>query len=207
MRLLLALLCSATSLLAATPKVDQEVRWRSAVVSPKNRIALDVVIASYKRNEWRYQSAANARPGTIPPQIICALHWRESDADWKTNLGQGDSLQRRTVHVPKGRIPDKEPPYTWEVAAEDALFVTDHMDKADWKTIQGALDKAESYNGFGYRRYGIPSPYLFSGTSVYKRGKFSGDGHFDSHAIDRQMGCVAIWKWMQQRGIVIPFAP
>lgn len=199
------LILLASSALAAEP--DQAARWREATVNPKNRIALDVVIASYQRNEWRYQQTANARPGTIQPIVICAFHWREADANWKTNLGQGDSLQRRTVHVPKGRIPDKSPPYTWEVAAEDALFVTDHMDKKDWTNLQSALTAAEGYNGFGYRRYGIPSPYLFAGTSIYTRGKFSSDGHFDPRAIDQQLGCVAIWKWAKMKGIKIPFAP
>jgi lysozyme family protein len=194
---------------AATPHVDQVARWNAATVNPKSRIALDVAVALYQRNEWRYQNLANTRPGTIPPMVIFALHLREADCDFKTNLGQGDSLQRRTVHVPKGRIPDKTPPYTWEEAAEDALFVTDHMDKKDWKTTQGALDAAESYNGLSYRYHGIPSPYLWSGTSLYGPpwGKFVSDGHYSSTARDGQLGVCAIWKWMQARGIVISFAP
>jgi lysozyme family protein len=207
MKALLASFLCAASAIAATPKVDQTARWNTAVASPKARIALDVATALYVRNEWRYQNLANTRPGTIPPMVIFALHMREADCNFKTNLGQGDSLQRRTIHIPRGRIPDKAPPYTWEQAAEDALFVTDHMDKHDWAHVQGALDATESYNGMGYRRYGIPSPYLFAGTSVYKRGKFSEDGHFSATMVDQQLGTVAIWKAMQAHGIALPFAP
>lgn len=201
----LLLLLLATTALAATP--DQVARWNAAKLNPKDSIRLDKAVFLYQRTENRYQSAANMRPGTIPPVVIFCLHMREADNNFRTNLGQGDSLLHRTVHVPRGRIPNVEPPYTWEQAAQDALFVTDHMDKHDWTHIQSALDTAESYNGFGYRRYGIPSPYLFSGTSVYKRGKFSGDGHFSPTMVDQQLGCVAVWKKMQQHGIVIPFAP
>lgn len=203
MRIIIFLLCAATAV-AQVPHVDQAARWRAAVISPKSRIALDVVVAQYKRNEYRYQATANARPGTIPPQVICAIHWREADANWKTNLGQGDSLQRRTVHVPAGRIPNVPPPYTWEQAAEDALFTVDKMDRKDWTTVQGALTAIELYNGPGYMHAGKPpSPYLWAGTSLYGPpwGKFSSDGHYNPNAHDAQLGVCAILRAMQAHGI------
>lgn len=204
-------LCSAVSITnGATPRVDQSARWKAAVVNPKSRIALDVAVALFKRNEWRYQQIANIRPNTIPPVVIFALHLRESDNDFKTNLGQGDSLRHRTIHVPKGRIPDKEPPYSFEEAAADALFSVDKMDKKDWRTLQGTLDACTGYNGWGPELHGVPSGYVWAGTSIYgsgsARGKYVADGKWSPTAVDTQLGCAAIFLRMQARGISIPFA-
>jgi len=33
-----------------------------------------------------------------------------------------------------------------------------------------------------------PSPYVWSGTDQYNRGKYIADGHYDPHAIDKQLG-------------------
>lgn len=206
MKTLLVLLLCAVSAIAAPTHIDQAARWKAATINPKSRMALDVAIALYERNEWRYQNLANSRPGTIPPAVIFCLHMRESDNNFKTNLGQGDSLQHRTIHVPRGRIPDKEPPYTWEQAAQDALFVTDHMDKHDWNHLQGALDAIESYNGFGPERHGVPSGYLWSGTSLYgpPNGKFVSDNRWSSTARDGQLGCAAVLKRMRELGKPLP---
>ncbi len=207
MKPLLAILLLTATSFAATPHVDQAARWKAATVNPKSRIALDVATALYQRNEWRYQAIANTRPGTIPPMVIFCLHMREADNSFKTNLGQGDSLQRRTIHVPRGRIPDKEPPYTWEVAAEDALFVTDHMDKHDWHTAQGVLDAITGYNGWGPERHGVPSGYVWAGTSVYRGGKYVADGLWSKTTFDQQLGCAAVLLRMRDRGIALPFGP
>jgi lysozyme family protein len=59
----------------------------------------------------------------------------------------------------------------------------------------------ESFNGFGYRRHGLASPYLWSGTSLYLRGKYVSDGRFDPLALDGQLGCCAILKRMLSRGL------
>lgn len=182
---------------------DQAARWKAATVNPKSRIALDVAVALYQRNQYRYEQIANIKPNTIPPVVIFAIHLRESDNNFKTNLGQGDSLQHRTIHVPKGRIPDKEPPYTFEEAAADALFVTDHMDKQDWHSTQGTLQATEAYNGIGVQKYhpGYVSGYLWAATSLYKGGKYSSDGKWNPMAHDAQLGACALWKAMQAHGI------
>lgn len=206
-RLLLALLCSVTSLLAATPKVDQEARWRAAVVSPKNRIALDVAVAMYLRNQYRYEAIANMKPGTVPPVVLFCLHMRESDCNFKCSPAQGDSLMHRSVHVPRGRIPNAEPPYTFEQSAYDSYFNVDRLDLRNWKTVQGTMDAVTAFNGWGPEYRGLPSGYTWAATSVYRGGKFVADGHWSAKAWDTQLGCAAVLLRMRQRGIVIPFAP
>ena len=51
------------------------------------------------------------------------------------------------------------------------------------------------------RQYGVPSPYLWSGTNVYTRGKFVRDGVYDPNAVSAQIGAVALLKRMAALGI------
>jgi lysozyme family protein len=117
----------------------------------------------------RYQSLST-KVG-IPAVFIAAIHERESSANFNTNLGQGDSLARPSVHVPKGRPPLGAPPndhfpVSWEYAAEDALRL-DHIDdnSAPW-SMAYACWKGEIYNGFGARNHGRYTGYLWAGTNV-----------------------------------------
>ena len=40
----------------------------------------------------------------------------------------------------------------------------------------------------GYANKGIPSPYVWAGTSNYSSGKYIADGVFDSSYVDQQLG-------------------
>ena len=81
----------------------------------------------------------------------------------------------------------------------------DRLDRCEWHQLAPALDKIESFNGFGYRNHGIAAPYLWSGTTLYARGKYVSDGRFDPLAVDKQMGVAAILKRFEERGISLPF--
>lgn len=205
--ILAAILCAAMPLLAATPPVDEEARWKEATVNPKNRIALDVAVALYRRHQPRYETIQHMRPNGVPAPILFCLHYRESDNNFKCHAHEGSSLQHRTRDEPKGRPLHPEPPYTFEQSAEDAYYICEHppLDKIDWRNLQASLDKMESFNGFGYRRRGIAAPYLWSGTSIYHGGKYVADGVFSRTAWDQQLGCAALLKAMQARGIALSF--
>ncbi len=203
----LLLLLLATSAFAAVPHIDQEQRWASATVNPKSRIACDVAVAMYRRNQYRYEAIANMKPGTVPPQVLFCLHLRESDCNFKCSPAQGDSLQHRSIHVPRGRIPDKEPPYTFEQSAFDSYFNVDRLDLKNWKTVQGTMDAITGFNGWGPEYKGVPSSYTWGATSVQRPGKYIRDGVWSSTAVDGQLGAAAVLKWMQARGIELPFAP
>lgn len=206
MKTLLVFLLGAATALGGPPHVDQATRWRTATVNPKNRIALDVAVALYQRNAWRYEQIANMKPGTVSPQILFCLHLRESDCNFKCSPAQGDSLMRRSIHVPRGRLPDKEPPYTFEEVAYDSYFNVDRLDLRNWKTPQGALDAITAFNGWGPEYRGYASGYTWAGTSIYRGGKFVSDGHWSSTTWDQQLGCAAILKRMEERGIRIQFS-
>ena len=67
----------------------------------------------------RYQDIGG--PLGIPWFFIAAAHMRESSYRTDRHLHNGDPLTARTVHVPAGRPPKGEPPFTFEQSATDAL--------------------------------------------------------------------------------------
>lgn len=84
------------------------------------------------------------------------------------------------------------------------------------RAVRGALarlvDRRHPYHPreVQRRRYaakGLPSPYLWSATDQYIKGKYVRDGVFDAEAVDRQIGCAALLLAMQKRDPSIVFAP
>jgi lysozyme family protein len=182
-------------------------RWYAAKIKPVWRDSINKAVMLYERTQERYKTVERKRSDGVPAPIIFCLHMRESDNSFRAHLHEGSSLQHRTRYVPKGRLPaPKEPPYQWEVSAEDAVYVADKL-QGQWKDLKWSIDRIESYNGLGYRKLGVPSPYLWSGTDIYKSGKYVSDGRFNRDAVDQQLGIVAVLKRMKERGIEIAFAP
>lgn len=125
----------------------------------------------------------------VPWWFIAVTHEREASQNWNTQLGQGDPLNRVSTHVPKGRGPFN----TWEEGAVDALTKTAPFSarNKDW-SAGAALTELEKYNGLGYSKRGIPSPYIWAGTNQYTKGKYVADGVFDPEAVDKQLGCAGL---------------
>lgn len=124
-------------------------------------------------------------------QAVACMHYRESSLNFNTQLGQGDPLNRVSVHVPKGRGPFK----SFEDGAYDALVnCAPYAARIhDW-SIPFALTTLEMYNGLGYARHGVPSPYVWSGMSPYHSGKYVADGVYDPNTVDKQLGVAGIIK-------------
>lgn len=142
-------------------------------------------------NKARYQ-AVEAKTG-VPWYWIGPTHSRESDLDWHASLAQGDPWNRVSTHVPAGRGPFA----SWEAAAMDALHL-DGLDKVqDWR-LEKLIYYWEVFNGWGYYAHGVPSPYVWSGTSIQHPGKYVSDGVWSSTAIDSQLGTVAILKCLME---------
>jgi hypothetical protein len=68
------------------------------------------------------------------------------------------------------------------------------------------LTLLETYNGVGYAYKGLPSPYLWSGTDQYVRGKFVEDGAFSATTVDKQLGCACLIMAMQKLDPSIQFS-
>jgi lysozyme family protein len=125
----------------------------------------------------------------VPWFFIAVVHQRESSQNFARSLAQGDPWDEVSVHVPVGRGPF----HSWEEAAVDALVNCPPFAAAnvDWST-GGFLTMLEKYNGLGYASRGLPSPYVWSGTDQYIKGKFVRDGVFDPNVVDQQPGCAAL---------------
>jgi lysozyme family protein len=122
------------------------------------------------------------------PIIVCAaIHYRESNADFGTYLGNGDPLDRPTKHVPRGRGGFK----TWYMGAIDALTLDRLNQVNDW-TWERAIYEWTLYNGFGPLDRGKQSGYPWGGTNIYTGGKYVRDGVWDPDWNDTQLGCYPI---------------
>src|SRR5262249_31181321 len=110
-------------------------------------------------------------------------------------LNKGDPPGARPVRVPGGRPPFGIPPFEWEDSAIDALTLKDLDDVRLW-SVERIAFQLEAYNGWGYRtrKTGINSPYLWSFTNNYKKGKFVRDRVFDPDSVSRQIGAMALLR-------------
>lgn len=149
--------------------------------------------ANYEKNKARYQAVANR--ANVPPALVAAIHWRESTGDFGTYLHQGDPLGKKAVNEPND-IPVMD---NWEDAAVHALSMKDKAATGsafglDATTTDAATlaAYAEMYNGTGYHDRGIASPYVYSGTDEYQKGKYVSDGKFSKNAKDQQLGVMVM---------------
>lgn len=164
--------------------------FKAMVVSPPVEKRAATISGKISANSVRYKQVVEN--WKMPWWIVGIIHSMESSLDFTKHLHNGDPLTARTTHAPAGR-PLGTPPFTWEESAEDALKLRGLDNVYDW-SIPHTLLELEGYNGFGYARRGIQSPYLWAGSSIYKKGKYVADGHFDPEAVSSQIGAALLLK-------------
>ena len=165
--------------------------WRRMQVRPEREAEVDRLARTLLGLKPRYDEVAHTTG--VPWFVIAVLHRRESDGDFRTYLGNGEPLNRRTRIEPIGRGPFP----TWEAGAIDALQF-DGLDKVREWTPERACYEIEKFNGFGYRNKNVKSPYLWSFSNIYDRGKFVADHQFSFSAVDQQCGAMPILKRMME---------
>jgi lysozyme family protein/cell wall-associated NlpC family hydrolase len=173
----------------------------------KNQSRLDEVARIYRRiaraeNLNRYKQVEQMLG--VPWFVIAIIHNLESEGRFDTHLHNGDPLTGRTIREPKGH-PALDPAagaggcYTWPESAVDALRYdkVDCWNKDDW-TVPGIAFVLERYNGFGYRRRFpfVKSPYLWSFSNIYTKGKFRFDGEFSTDEVSQQCGGMVLLGYM-----------
>jgi lysozyme family protein len=131
--------------------------------------------------------------GDIPWAFIGVIHGMECGFNFSGHLHNGDPLTARTVRVPAGRPVTGSPPFTWAQSARDALVYKGFHEVTDW-SVPRMLYLLEKYNGFGYRMRNLPTPYLWSFSNLYSKGKFVRDGEYDPNAISKQCGAALMLK-------------
>lgn len=178
-------------------------QWDTMVIKPNRVHEFEATADKLIRNKPRYLEVAHAleldaKAGNMYWWHIALLHKRESNADFSTYLGNGQSLARRTTIVPKGRGPFTGPD-AFKKGCLDALAI-DGLDAVlDWR-LEKILYYCELFNGAGYDMHGLPSPYIFGGTNIQKAGKYVADGPkgWSAGTWDVQPGCAPI-LWMMAK--------
>ena len=187
-----------------TPELRREYRrlFRTAKVRPERTALVQQIAGSLAAHKSRYERAGG--PIGVPWWFVAIIHSLEASQNFHTHLHNGDPLTARTVHVPAGRPPG-EPPFTWVESARDALTFDGLADVGGW-SISRALFRFEGFNGFGYRKstIAIPSPYLWSFSQHYTRGKFASDGVYDPDLVSQQCGAGVLLRTMVDAGVVAP---
>jgi lysozyme family protein len=136
----------------------------------------------------------------VPWYFIAVTHALESSCNFRAHLHNGDfPLSARTRQVPSNRPTIWLPPSDWESSARDALRLLGFTGQKDW-SLERTLYRLEAYNGLGYRSYGIASPYLWSFSNHYDRGKFVSDGKWSSTARSQQCGAAVMLKLLHDAG-------
>jgi len=170
--------------------------WTVSKIRPERLGAVNQHVNTIMNNKARYK-AAEALCG-VPWFVIGILHGLEADYNFHTILANGDPLGTPTHHEPRGLIA-----HTWEEGVVISFTHEKYMHLTGWNLLSLILDRIEAYNGMGYRNiYHVPSPYLYSFTNVYTRGKYDTDEHFNPWSVSQQCGAVAILLRMVQLNIL-----
>lgn len=141
-----------------------------------------------------------ARRTGVPWHFIAAVHGLEASFNFRAHFHNGDfPLTSRTRQVPAGRPSVWLPPSDWESSTADAMRLLGFAGASDW-SLPRTLYRLEAFNGFGYRRLGRASPYLWSFSSLYERGKFVADGRFEAGARSQQCGTAVMLKLLADAG-------
>lgn len=169
--------------------------WENIAIRPERNH--EAKAAAERLLEGKITYSEIERKTGVPWWFVGLCHYRESDCDFNTYLGNGQPLCQRTTIVPKGRGPFPGPG-GFVNGAIDALRHEHYYGASDW-SIERVLYRLESFNGFGYRTHHVNTPYLWGGSTAYvppesKGGKFISDHHFDPNAVDKQLGTAVILK-------------
>jgi lysozyme family protein len=173
--------------------------YQSCLIRPARKTLVDRIARGLAANRARYEKVGNAVD--MPWYVVAVIHSMEAGGDFTRHLHNGDPLTARTTHVPVGRPPKGNPPFTWEESAIDALSYQGLSRWKDW-SVPGTLYELEGYNGWGYRDHHpqVLSPYLWSFSNHYTRGKYVSDGKFSATAISQQCGAAVLLKRLQDGG-------
>lgn len=167
-------------------------RWDA--MERTRKTAEDAAASKLLRNKSRYKSV-EAVTG-VPWWWIAITHLRESDADFNTQLAQGDPLDRVSTHEPAGMGPYRGGD-AWERAAIEGLEHDGVTEVIDWR-LEKALYWWQKWNGWGYWLKGVVSPYVWAGSNQYIKAKFIADNKYDPNAVDQQLGAAPVLKSLME---------
>lgn len=169
----------------------------------ENRKSLaDIQARRIYANKARYEKIAGGIG--CPWWFVGVIHMMEGGLSFQKHLHNGDPLTARTKNVPALRPKTGNPPFTFEESALDALTFMGFKANKDW-SVAYVLYRLEGFNGYGYRQYHptVLSPYLWSFTNHYVKGKYVADGKWNGEAVSQQLGIAAVLKRLVELGYVV----
>lgn len=188
---------------AASPGWAAEYRrlWDTMTISEDWRKKAGAIAGRIVASQGRYATAVASTE--VPWWFVAVVHAMECSLRFDQHLHNGDPLSARTVRVPGNRPPAGMPPFTWEQSARDAIEYERLTAISDW-SLEDTLFNWHRYNGINneYKRRGIPTPYLWSGSQHYRKGKYVADGVFDAEAVSAQVGAAVLLRTLVDLGAV-----
>ncbi len=182
----------------ASLKAEYGRKFRNLTVRPQYADTAKWHLEMMRKSRDRYARVEKATG--VPWHFIAATHALEASFNFRAHLHNGDfPLTARTRQVPAGRPSQWLPPSDWESSAKDALRLLGFTGQTDW-SLERTLYRLEAYNGLGYRGLGVPTPYLWSFSNHYDRGKFVADGKFSRTAKSQQCGAAVMLKLLTEAG-------
>ena len=179
-------------------RAEYQRMFEACGVRPEYQAAVADNVGRLRRQRARYEPLGGAVQ--IPWYFIGIIHGLEASFNFMGHLHNGDvPLAQRTRNVPRNRPEAWLPPSDWESSARDALAYDGFLGQSDW-SLEAMLYRWEAYNGWGYRPRRNPSPYLWSFSSHYSRGKYASDGRYDPQLKSQQCGAAVMLKELLSAG-------
>ncbi len=177
---------------------EYETFFAGCTVRPERQGNIDYYLKNINAGRSRYEEVVVNM--AVPWYFVGLLHAMEAGFNFNRHLHNGDPLTARTVRVPAGHPVAGTPPFAWLVSARDAVRLKRLDTITDWG-VPRMLYLLESFNGFGYRQFMLPSPYLWSFSNLYDRGKYVADRQYDPGAVSQQCGAAVILKAGKASGL------
>ncbi len=178
--------------------------FETCEIRPEHRSTVQWYVSKITDAARRKSYEAVFEETCVPWYAVAILHGMEGSFDMTSHLHNGDSLKAKTVQVPKGRPDPWLPPSDWVSSAVDALRYDKLHEQADW-SLARMLYRWEGYNGWRSRQlYKINTPYLWSFSNHYTKGKFVADNKWDPNAVSKQCGAAVMLKALVEGGFIAP---
>lgn len=177
---------------------DYTLCWAACRINPDKQNRVEAAADQLLKGRARY-ATVSARTNGVPWQLIGIMHGLECGYSFLKHLHNGDSLAAPTHQVPAGHPPGWDGTGSWEDSAVDAVRLK-FANITNW-SLPKVLYALESFNGFGYRPKGVRSPYLWSFSNLYTKGRYVADHDFDPESVSNQVGSALVLKVLEQRGL------
>lgn len=181
-------------------KVRNAARWLAAKLDQDRQSQMIAAASRLTAPDAKTRYLQIEKGTGVPWWVVAVIHEREASGPphWNVHIGQGDPLDRVTTHEPAGRGPFYGADAFYRGALDALIDCPPYAARnTDWSP-GGTLTLLERYNGLGYAQRGAPSPYVWSGTDQYERGKYVADHVYDPNVRDVQLGCAALIKCMMK---------